>query len=135
MVYSEIRQLLKDIATGGKKLHDQEINSKIIDLQGMIMELMQENQELEQKVNEFASIEDKKKLLKKFGNFWVKDSATLEEIKHSQEPYSDNLTERIYCPKCLGNDDNFISVNTFKYGDVWTLKCPVCNFWASVNSH
>lgn len=133
MLYSEISQLLKDIAAVGKTLQDQEINSKIIDLQGMIMDLMQENQELSQKVNEFDSIKNKKKLLKKFGNFWAQDAETLAILNKQKAPYDDELTTSIYCPRCLAQDNKLVPVNNFQqFDDLYELICPVCEYSAIV---
>lgn len=128
MVYADISQALKDIAAAGKKIHDQDINSKIIDLQGMVMDLMIENQELKQQLLKGNDIEARKTSLKKFGIFWVKDQETLDKLKNLKAPYPDELTANIYCPSCLARKDKFISVYNIKlYNNVWYLACPSCD--------
>ncbi|MZV24753.1 hypothetical protein [Lactiplantibacillus plantarum] len=51
MLYSEISQALKDLAAAAKRAQDLEVNNKIIDVQEMIMELMEENRNLQQQLN------------------------------------------------------------------------------------
>lgn len=135
MGYSDISQALKDIATAGKKLHDQEINTKIIDLQGMVMDLMLENQDLKQQLNSLNGVEERKSKLKKYGMFWVKDEETLSVLEKESSPLPDKLTANIYCPRCLAKDNKFVSVDNFQYYGDWKLKCPVCNFWAKNQSY
>ncbi|WP_436669664.1 hypothetical protein [Lactiplantibacillus plantarum] len=135
MGYSDVSQFIHDVLGVTRKIRDQDVATKVLQLTQITTDLLLENADLKKQINDASEFKSQKEQLRKFSFFWVKDPATLEEIKHLQEPYSDDLTARIYCPKCLGNDDKFISVNNFKYGDGWTLRCPVCNFWASVNAH
>jgi len=135
MAYSDISQALKDIATVSKKLHDQEINSKIIDLQGMVIDLMLENQDLRQKLNTVGNFEKRKNKLKKLGNYWAKDEETLNKFKKESYPYSDEVLAGIYCSTCLLRDNKFVSVNNRSGSNSGTLMCPVCNRFGSVNSH
>ncbi|MGA3431796.1 hypothetical protein [Lactiplantibacillus plantarum] len=134
MLYSEISQALKDLAAAAKRAQDLEVNNKIIDVQEMIMELMEENRNLQQQLNNTKKIEERRRKLKKIGNYWAKDEATYKKFKEETYPYSDEVLANIYCATCLWKDNNFISVNNHSklYGG--QLICPVCRSFNSVHS-
>ena len=109
--YSDIREMLKDareLASGAKDIR---LTEKLIDIQGSLYDLIEENEELKDKVKQLEYKENLNKKLIKIGRFW-----------------KDPEKEYLYCPKCYVDGKLVVCdpIDNTMIGDVY--ECPYCKF-------
>lgn len=112
--YNDIRKLLLDareLATGAKDIR---LTSKLIDIQGVLYDLLEENKELKDQINQLENNKALEKRLTKVGRFW-----------------KDPEAEYLYCPKCYANGKLVVCdpIDDTTIGDVY--ECPNCGFTSS----
>lgn len=91
VVYSEISNMLKDISKIAKKINDSELNSSIIELQGQVMDLYNENIEL---VHDVATLKKERDITK--------------QVAFGKNGYVFVNDDGPYCPGCYGSKNNLV---------------------------
>ena len=112
--YSDIRKMLLDareLATGSKDIR---LTGKLIDIQGVLYDLLEENKELKDKIKQLENNKALEKRLIKIGRFW----------KDPERIY-------LYCPRCYANGKLVACdpIDNTIIGDVY--ECPNCRFTSS----
>lgn len=131
MGYSDVKEIFNDVKQLANKIQNQELNSKILDLQASMMELATENLDMRDKLLKVDNLAKFKNSLVRKGDFWVKNEEIRSKISSGEE-LDDDVIACIYCPVCLA-DDKVISVNNhlFDIGFDRELSCPVCKYQSS----
>ncbi|MFT8878871.1 MAG: hypothetical protein ABF913_04825 [Oenococcus sp.] len=111
--YHDIKEMISDAKKLAKGINDSELNSKLMDLQGTVLDLLAENSDLRDENKELKKDRFNEDNLKKVGDFW----------KLPNRDY-------FYCPRCWGKDHKLIPCNDYEPAQgIKALICPVCNYW------
>ncbi|MBS0948303.1 hypothetical protein JK167_11470 [Levilactobacillus brevis] len=133
--YTEVRSAIGALTKAIDKSKNLELSTAGIKLQSIISQLMSENDDLEhenkqlkdQLADAWQNQFDRSNLVK-YKGVWVADEQTRKKIQLEDCEISDDLLTKMYCPRCLANKDQLISLNDFVNSDGFYVECPVCNF-------
>lgn len=109
MGYSDLSQLFKDIGAHVKKIKDIDLTNDVLDLQGKMIELFTENQELKQKL---ADLQENDELAK---NIVFQDGAY----------YNKETGEGPFCSSCWESNNKLIHLIRHVHG-IELSQCPQC---------
>lgn len=110
MGYSDLKELLVDARNLAEGAHDLQLKEKLLDIQGLIYDLQDENRELRLKIEEMEN------------NQFVSS-----EIEYKDDAYYRN-DEGPYCTNCWDVKQKLIRLSKLSssFSRIGTHKCPNC---------
>lgn len=106
-MYTEGREIVKDVVKLAKGIKDMELKNQIMDLQNTFYDLIEENRDLKIQIDELKNKNTIGERLEKIGDYYYKTD-----------------DESPICSKCWEVD--LILVHAQQWGDYSTFRCPNC---------